>query len=103
MVLRKNFIYYFIFILTILDISLTAIGINSGIIEEGNPIMNYFFQQSMVYSMIISLVIVGLLLFLLYKVRRRVLWLPKALYGITFIKIIVIAMHIRWVAVFLTS
>jgi inner membrane protein involved in colicin E2 resistance len=97
MMLKSKTVYYIIYFLTILDITLTAAGLQLGVIEEANPIMNYFISLSMELSMIGVLLFVGAMLIFLYKASLKVNWLQKAVTGLAYIKVYVLLLHLSWI------
>ncbi|SDK52186.1 DUF5658 family protein [Natronincola ferrireducens] len=102
--MKKNrFIYYGIFLLTVFDIAFTSIGLQLGIIEEANPIMDYFIHLSMILSIIGVVLYVGIAMIFLYKVRSKIPWLSKALMGLTAVKLWIMVLHVRWVALYFIS
>jgi hypothetical protein len=101
MIVKSRAVCYVIFLLTTLDILFTTIGLNLGIIEEANPIMNYLINISLVLSMFFVLLFVGVVLTFLYKASYKVPWLHPALNGLAGIKVYVLMLHLKWISIYL--
>ncbi|QUH26658.1 DUF5658 family protein [Serpentinicella alkaliphila] len=100
---KSQLIYFTIFLLTVLDILFTCIGLKLDIIEEANPLMDYFLNISMHFTVLFVLLFVGISLVFIYRVKSQVPWLPKVLVALAVVKIWVIVLHIRWITVYLVS
>jgi hypothetical protein len=100
---KKALTYYLIFLLTFFDVLFTAIGIRSGFIEEGNPLLKSFVEYSLELSMISVLLIIAIILIFLYRVRNKIGWLSYALCGIISVKVFVIGMHLNWMLLYFLS
>jgi hypothetical protein len=99
--MKSRGIYYIIYLLTILDIAFTAFGLQLGMIEEANPIMNYFMNLSLGASMLCVLLFVGVILIFLYKVSFKIPWLHSVLTGLVGIKIYVLILHLKWISTYI--
>lgn len=86
-----------VFILTLIDVTLTYLGINAGLIEEGNPLLAILFKNSPEVTSIAITCVVATFLFTIYKLRFQIKWLKPAMLGLVFIKVIVIGEHVRWI------
>jgi hypothetical protein len=98
MMMKNKYIYFIIYLLTILDILFTAVGLRLGLIEEANPIISYLFNLSMGLSVLCVLLFVGIMLIFLYKASQKIHWLHKALTGLAAIKIYVLLLHLKWIS-----
>ncbi|MDF2546491.1 MAG: hypothetical protein K0R93_1389 [Anaerosolibacter sp.] len=96
----SRFVYYIIYLLTVLDIAFTLFGLQLGIIQEGNPIMNYFICLSTEATAFCVLAYVAIALVFLYKVSEKVKWLNMMLTGLASIKAYVLILHFRWLSVY---
>jgi hypothetical protein len=101
MIMKSKYVYYSIYFLTILDIAFTAVGIQLGIIVEANPIMSYFMDLSMGFSLLGVLVFVGAILIFLYKASGTVIWMNKAMTALAGIKVYVLLLHLGWINTYL--
>jgi hypothetical protein len=100
--LKKScMIFYVIFLLTIMDLVFTVTGLQLGIIEEANPIMRYFLNLSMSFSILCVLLFVGAILIFLYKASHKLHWLHAALTALVGIKVYVLLLHLRWISIYL--
>ena len=90
--------YVVIYLLTILDILFTNLGLRKGLIEEVNPLICPLFKISIGLTSMIILVGVGALLIFLYKVRHKVVWITSVLWVVLGIKLWVLGLHINWIA-----
>jgi hypothetical protein len=99
---RCPFIYYLIFLLTVLDIVFTVKGLKLGIISEGNPILSYFMESDMGLTAFCVLAYVGAALILIYKASPKICWLNTALAGTAGVKLFTVLLHLRWISIYLT-
>ena len=97
---RYPYIYYIIYLLTILDIAFTATGLKLGVIEEGNPIMNYFIESSIELTTFCVLAYVGIALVFIYKASPKIRWLNTALAGLSSVKVYIVVLHLRWISMY---
>jgi hypothetical protein len=101
--LKKScIIFYVIFLLTIMDLAFTVTGLQLGIIEEANPIMRYFLNLSMGFSILCVLLFMGTILIFLYKASYKLHWLHPAMTGLAGIKVYVLLLHLRWISIYLS-
>lgn len=91
------FVYFNILILTVLDVLFTTLGLEMGVIEEANPLMNAFYKLSPILTITGVLLFISVVLYLLYKLKDRFRWIPAVLYGIVGIKVFVLLLHVRWI------
>lgn len=98
---RYPCIYCFIFLLTVLDIVFTVNGLKLGIISEGNPILSYFIESYTGITVFCVLTYVGAALILIYKASSKIRWLNTVLAGMTGIKVYTVALHLRWISIYL--
>lgn len=83
-----------IYVLTIVDVISTIIGINLKYMTEANVLMNQVFcALGCEVTGIIILVAVGCGLVLIYKVKDRIPWLPAALMLMFTIKLLIVIWH----------
>ncbi|MDF2593015.1 MAG: hypothetical protein K0S75_2481 [Clostridia bacterium] len=99
--MKSKYVYYSIYFLTILDIAFTAVGLQLGVIQEVNPIMNYFMNRSMGLSVSGVLLFVGAMLIVLYKASFTVHWIKKAMTCLAGIKVCVLLLHLGWINIYL--
>ena len=86
-----------IYILTIIDVVCTVAGLKAGFITEANPLMQNFIESVPVIAGAFVLVGVAALLYLIYRFRHKVKWLPYALAGVVAVKVVIMGMHIGWI------
>jgi len=98
MISKKEYkmIYVFIFILTLFDCLLTLWGISSGKITEGNPLLVKLFSWDPFWGVTLIVIAVGLILVFISK--QKIKWLQPVVMGLLWIKILVMFLHIRWMA-----
>ena len=101
MMKRYLAVYHIIFLLTVLDVVFTAVGLKLGVIIEANPIINYFIGISMELTFFCVLAYVAAALLLMYKVSPRIHWLNSAVAGLAAIKLYTVILHIRWIKAYL--
>ena len=94
---NRKWIYYIVYILTVLDIAFTTIGLKIGAIEEANPIMDFLIRRSLMFTMLGVLILTAFFVLLLYKERYRFKWLPAVLCTLLVIKIYILFSHLRWI------
>lgn len=103
MVKRYCFVYYIVFLLTVLDIVFTAAGLKLGVIIEANPILNYFISVSMELTFLCILAYVAAALIFMYKVSPGIYWLNPALAGLAAVKLYTVVLHVSWINVYLSG
>lgn len=83
-----------IYVLTIIDVISTIVGIKIERMTEANVLMDHVFR-ALGYELtgIIILITVGCGLVLIYKVKDKIPWLPAALMFILVIKILIVILH----------
>lgn len=100
---RHPFVYYGIYLLTVLDAAFTVAGLKLGVITEGNPILNQYIESYMGLTVFGVLAYVGISLIFIYKASKGIPWLNAALAGLTGIKVYTVLLHIRWISVYLAG
>lgn len=93
----------FLLIAGILDALLTQIGIVQGIIQEGNPLIQYLFEKSwlLVYSVkvVLPLILLGLLLY--HPLKSR--FVSILLVSTSVLYLTVLAYHLFWILLYVKS
>jgi polyferredoxin len=89
--------YYTIFILTLLDVALTTIGLRSGYVIEANPLMAYLISLSLPMAMIGVLVFTVLALILIHYFEREYKWVRYGLWVVLASKVIAMIFHGLWI------
>ncbi len=98
---RYGYIYFIVFILTILDVALTAEGIKLGVITEANPIIAYFLVRSLGLTCFCILVYVGGALLLIYRLSPGIRWLNATMAGLAGLKLYTLVLHMQWLSEYL--
>jgi hypothetical protein len=101
--MRKLLVFIIIYILTAADIIFTYVGLQKGTIKEANPIMNFFFSQWPLCTVIGVLLVVAIILCFLYKIRCKVKWLMQALTFVMALKFMVFLLHSYWLVLICIS
>lgn len=91
-------LFIIIFLLTIADAVCTAVGVSHGVINEGNVLMQTAMTSYPVLTAVAVCLIIGGILYLMWRVRKRIKWMPRALIGILAVKIGILGMHGYWIA-----
>ena len=87
-------IYLAVYILTIIDIGMTILGIKSGWVEEGNPLMLIMNDYPVLVGIILVFAI-GIILRWMYL--QHVKWVKYPLSFIVIIKVGVVILHADWI------
>ena len=87
-------------ILTIIDIICTTVGLSLGYITEGNPLMAWLFERSVIGTCVIVVLLVGACLVILNTFMDRYKWVRYVVAGLVGIKIIVVILHCVWIGAF---
>ncbi|AOT69075.1 DUF5658 family protein [Geosporobacter ferrireducens] len=82
--------------LTILDVIFTIYGLQLGMIEEANPILQPMFEKMPLWTGLGIVFFVYIQLWFLYKIRERVRWLFLGLWLLCIVKVSVITLHFNW-------
>ncbi|WP_438311861.1 DUF5658 family protein [Sporosarcina sp. FA9] len=85
-------------VLAVLDSIFTDIGIRNNIIDEANPIMYYFYNQSAIAFYAIKITLPLLMLYILTLIKPRP-YLRILIIFTIFLYSIIIAMHIFWITI----
>ena len=93
--MKKLFIA--IYILTIADIACTVTGVHMGYITEANPILQGLMHTSPILTGAAMCVLIGTVLYGLYRVRQRIRWLGYVMGGMAAVKVMVIGLHAGWI------
>jgi hypothetical protein len=91
----KKKIHIFIYLLTIIDIVATVIGIKFDFIKEGNPLLEKIMTEFPFLVGFILSIIIGLILYWLYK--QKIKWVMQLLFCVLFVKLGVVCMHFLWI------
>ena len=86
-----------IFILSMLDVVLTYIGIKTGYIAEGNPLLESIFHFSPELASAFVLVFIGIVLYFIYKYGERFRYIKQGIAAMLIIKVVVMAAHVGWI------
>ena len=84
-----------IFILTILDVALTTIGLECGYVVEANPIIVRLIEVSLPWTMAGVLVFTAFALILINRFNYK--WVRYGLYAVLTTKIFVMVAHFIWI------
>jgi hypothetical protein len=87
---------FLIWLLGLADVLLTNYGLNLGIIQEGNPVMAYFFAISPNLAISFSLIFSGIMLWFLTQLKTKTALAGKALWGLLAVRVLVIFLHVGW-------
>jgi uncharacterized membrane protein (DUF373 family) len=90
----NKILYIIATIAIILDFILTRIGINIGIIEEGNLLLIWAFKSDILLVFILAIVLFSL--YLLYKQSYKYLVIKIGLIIIILERIYILYLHSRW-------
>jgi hypothetical protein len=93
--MKKLFIT--IYILTIIDIACTVAGVNMGYITEANPVLQSVMHNYPILTGAVMCVGIGAVLYGMYRVRH-IRWLKYAAGGMLAVKVMVIGLHVGWIA-----
>jgi hypothetical protein len=86
-----------IYILTVADAVSTAVGVSSGVISEGNALFQSVMQSNPVLTAIVVSLIMGAVLYGIWRIRKRIKWLPFAMVGVLLVKIYIMGIHGYWI------
>ena len=88
-------------ILTIIDIICTAVGLSLGFIAEGNPLMAWLFDWSVIGTCVIVVLLVGACLAILKTFMDRFKWTRYVVAGLVGVKLFVVLVHLSWIIAWL--
>lgn len=88
-----------IFILSIMDAVLTCTGIEMGIVEEVNPLLQGIFNTAPEIAAFSVIVFVGLMLWIIGRYGYKLPWIKFGLAAIVAVKLYVIYAHLSWIMV----
>jgi len=85
-------------ILSLLDGTLTLWGLGQGVIEEGNPVMQWLIEKSPIVFMTVKLSLPVMLGFVLWKLRNRSRKFVACSLGLVLITYaVVIGLQVYWI------
>jgi hypothetical protein len=87
---------FIIWILGLIDVLLTKMGLEMGVITEGNPVMAYLFAYNASVAVIFSLVISAFFLAVLQYLRGHCSLAGKAMWGLLALRIFIVLLHANW-------
>lgn len=93
--MKKLFIT--IYILTILDAICTITGVQLGFVEEGNPFVQSAMQNYPILTGLTVVLVIGAVLYGIYRVRHKIRWIGYAMVGVLAIKMAIIGLHVNWI------
>ncbi|MCR3922413.1 MAG: DUF5658 family protein [Firmicutes bacterium] len=85
-----------IWLLGFVDVYLTKHGLYIGAITEGNPIMAQLFNVNPNVAVIFSLGLSAFFLYCLHHLRTRSLLAQRAMWGLLFLRMFIIGLHLHW-------
>lgn len=85
-----------VFVLTVGDYALTAVGVRLGVIAEGNPLLQSAMARPILAAVALSLAVGGLLAFI-YRFGRRYKHTAMMLAGVCAVKLVVMGLHFGWI------
>ncbi len=94
--MKKLFIT--IYILTMLDAIATITGVQLKVVEEANPFVQAVMTNYPVLTGVVVYLLIGAMLYGIYRVRHKVRWLVYAMCGVLAAKVVIMGMHINWIA-----
>ncbi|ETI70614.1 DUF5658 family protein [Neobacillus vireti] len=92
----------FLLIAGVVDAVMTHLGIVSGFVEEGNPVMQFFIAKSWSYFYLIKIFLPLALLGLFY-LRPLKGWIKKLLISTCVLYFSVLVYHMVWIVLYLNT
>ena len=87
-------------ILSLIDIACTYAGVSMGAIQEGNPIIAWGFERSIIGTCVICTMLIAVCLWVLKQYMNRFKWTRYVVAGLVGVKIIVVILHCVWIGAF---
>jgi len=87
----------FIAILSLIDIACTYAGVSVGAIQEGNPIIAWGFEQSVIGTCLVAAMLIAVCLYVLKQYMDRFKWTRYVVAGLVGVKVFVVLMHALWI------
>jgi hypothetical protein len=83
-------------IVSVLDVSLTWLGIELGMITEANPLLAHAFALDGRLAVLSTVIVVAGSAWILHRYRHRVPWVRHAVVGLLAIRLGVLMLHLPW-------
>jgi dolichol kinase len=93
--MKKLFIA--IYILTLLDAISTITGVQLKVVEEANPFVQAAMTNQPVLTGLVVCLVIGAVLYGIYRVRHRIRWIGYAMGGVLAVKVGIMSLHINWI------
>lgn len=87
-------------ILSLIDIACTYAGVSVGAIQEGNPIIAWGFERSIVGTCLVAAVLIAVCLMVLKRYMSRFRWTRFVVAGLVGVKAFVVLLHVNWIVQF---
>ena len=84
-------------ILSLIDIACTYAGVSVGAIQEGNPIIAWGFERSLVGTCLVAAILIAVCLMALKQYMTRFRWTRIVMAGLVGIKVFVVLLHVTWI------
>jgi len=84
-------------ILTIVDIICTYVGVSVGAIQEGNPLIAYGFEWSVIGTCVVTATLIAVCLWVLKQYMDRFQWTRVVVAGLVGVKAFVVVLHCLWI------
>lgn len=85
-------------ILSLIDIACTYAGVSVGAIQEGNPIIAWGFERSVIGTCLVAAVLIAVCLMVLKHYMHRFKWTRYVVAGLVGVKAFVVILHANWIA-----
>lgn len=89
---------YLLLVFFVVDYILTYIGIQRGVITEGNPLMVWLFEFSFIKGVAIRIAMAFLVFAVFWFIRRNYRHYKRLIVGINLFYSTVMVLHLRWLA-----
>ena len=86
-----------IYILSLIDIACTYAGVSVGAIQEGNPIIAWGFERSVIGTCLVAAVLIAVCLMVLKQYITRFMWTRYVVAGLVGVKAFVVVLHCVWI------
>lgn len=87
-------------ILSLIDIACTYAGVSVGAIQEGNPLIAWGFERSVIGTCVVTATLIAVCLWVLKQYMDRFQWTRVVVAGLVGVKAFVVLLHVGWIVQF---
>jgi hypothetical protein len=88
-----------LFVVSVLDVVLTWLGLELGLIREANPLLAHAFSFDARLTVLLTIIVMAGAVWILNRYERQVWWVKHAVAALLVIRLGVLVLHLPWLVV----